>query len=326
MTSRLALIHNPRSRRNARDGDGEFEREAARQLGPMFLTPSDRDELFTEIKALAAQGVRCIVVNGGDGTVSDVMSAIIAVYPPGELPALAILPSGNTNLIAEDVGLKNRGVAALTTLLERERNGTLFANTQTRHPIVVSWPGSNRAPIAGMFCGLAAFTRGIELAHQPAILNRYSHDMAVLATVIWAVRQLLRKETRRRWMNGEVMSLAIDEGAPEDAARFLFLCSALHRLGHGVWPFWNSATPANGGFFYLDILANPKKLPRALASLMRSQKPGWLRSSSTYRSGQAGSVRIETRDRLVLDGEELDTGPDGCILLAQGPGIAFVNA
>lgn len=324
MPSRIALIHNSRSRRNTRDRD-DFIAGARSIFGSLFLSPDGRVDLATKVADLAGRNVEVIIINGGDGTVSDVISAILASWPHDRLPALVILPSGNTNLIASDVGCRNRGLPALKALLAREKAGTLLADISCRRPVVVSWTGTERTPVAGMFCGLAAFTRGIELAHSPAILERYSHDTAVLATIVWAIRRFLNRATRQQWLDGTPMTLSVDGGAPDHTPRFLFLCTGLHRLSRGVWPFWQGHEP-RGGLAYLDILGNPPSLARALFCVLRGRVPKHLRASGAYRSGLAAEIDIETRDRLVMDGEELDTGATGCIRLSQGPEIVFIRS
>nr|WP_242011978.1 diacylglycerol kinase family protein [Acetobacter oeni] len=304
---------------------GAFVAQAKEQFGSLFISPDSRDELASEVRQLAAQDIRFIIVNGGDGTVSDVLSAVLACYPADRLPALAVLPSGNTNLIACDVGCCCRGIAALKRLQDKATAGTLLDAANWRQPVVVSWSDAGRMPVAGMFCGLAAFTRGIELAHNPAILNRYSHDMAVFATVLWAIRRLFQRKTRRAWLDGTPMTLTVDDEMPDERPRFLVLCTGLHRLSRGVWPFWQNHASA-GGLAYLDILANPPGLARNLFCVLRGRLPGRLRKSAAYRSGMAAKLRIETHDRLVMDGEELDTGSDGQIWLTQGPRVAFIRA
>lgn len=324
MPARLALIHNPHSRLNLRDGD-QAATAARSLLGPLFVTPATRAELAEEIRKLSSQDVQILAVNGGDGTVSDVLTAVLECWPRDRLPTLAILPSGNTNLIASDVGCGLRGLPAVRALLERLKAGTITDKVEHRHPVVVSWPGApGRSPVAGMFCGLAAFTRAIEQAHNPAILNRYSHDTAVLVTVLWSIRQLFSRETRSRWLNGTPMTLTRDGGAPDCAPRFLFLCTGLRRLSHGIWPFWDS-TGSQGGLTWLDILAPPPRLLRNLICVARGRISGALRNSPSYRSGRASELLIRAPDHLVMDGEELAPEPDELIRLSAGPAIAFIR-
>ncbi|NHN89026.1 diacylglycerol/lipid kinase family protein [Acetobacter conturbans] len=323
MPARVALIHNPRSRRNVRD-DGRFVAEARKALGSLFVCPASHDALRPAVAELARQDVRVIAVNGGDGTVSDVISAVLEFYPADHLPALSVFPSGNTNLIANDVGCTLRGMPALSALSHRARTGTLLDDVSWRQPVVASWPDPDRLPVAGMFCGLAAFTRAIELAHNPAILERYSHDAAIFATLLWGLRLFLRKETRHSWMGGSRMTVTVDNDPPDSHARFLFLCTGLHQLSRGVWPFWLDDAP-RGGLIYLDITGNPPGLARGLLSVLRGRISGRLRVSKAYRSGMAASIRIETQDQLVMDGEELDPGPEGVLYLKEGPRMAFIR-
>lgn len=323
MPERVALIHNPRSRRNIKSG-GQFAEQARAALGPLFVCPEGRNGLVEAIEELARQDVRVIAVDGGDGTVSHVISAVLHAYPHERLPALSILPSGNTNLIASDVGCSLREMPALTRLLEKAGQGTLMNDVSWRQPVIVSWSDPDRQPVAGMFGGLAAFTRAIELAHNPAILDRYAHDTAIFATVLWGLRLFFRKEVRNQWLGGSPMTVTVDGGAPDAHPRFLFLCTGLHKLSRGVWPFWLDSSPT-GGLIYLDILGHPPRLARNLFSVLRGRISARLRGSNAYRSGMAATISVSTQDRLVMDGEELEAGADGLLHLTEGPRMAFVR-
>ncbi|MBV1837096.1 diacylglycerol kinase family protein [Acetobacter estunensis] len=323
MPSSVALIHNSRSRLNIHDG-GAFAREARALFGDNFIEPKGQSELSEAMVELARREVQLIVINGGDGTVSNVLSALLVCWPQDRLPALAVIPSGNTNLIASDVGCPTRGLPALALLREKVRTGTLMDDVRWRHPVVVSWSDPKRRPVAGMFGGMAAFTRGIEIAHAPAILDRYSHDTAVLMTIFYGLRQFLRAEVRQKWMAGTPMTLTVDGQTSDIRSRFLFLVTGLHRLSRGVWPFWLD-TPARGSVIYLDIAGNPPGLARGLLSVLRGRISQRLRRSAAYHSGMAAEIMIETHDRLVMDGEELAPGEDGRVWLREGPRLAFIQ-
>lgn len=323
MPERVALIHNPRSRRNIKNTE-QFAEQARAALGPLFLCPEGRTALVDAVEELARQDIRVIAVDGGDGTVSHVISAVLNAYPRERLPALSILPSGNTNLIASDVGCSLRGMSALSGLLDKARQGTLMKSVSWRQPVIVSWADPELLPVAGMFCGLAAFTRAIELAHNPVILDRYAHDTAIFATILWGLRLFLRKDVRNQWLGGTPMTITVDGGTPDDHARFLFLCTGLHKLSRGVWPFWLDSSPT-GGLIYLDILGHPPRLMRGLFSVLRGRISSRLRASNAYRSGMAATISIRTQDHLVMDGEELKAGEDGLLHLTEGPRMAFVR-
>src|SRR3546814_8231468 len=56
------------------------------------------------LERFAAEGVDLLVVDGGDGTVRDVISAAPAAFGD-RMPRMAILPSGKTNALALDLGV-----------------------------------------------------------------------------------------------------------------------------------------------------------------------------------------------------------------------------
>nr|WP_256441371.1 diacylglycerol kinase family protein [Acetobacter sp. P5B1] len=319
------MIHNSRSRRNLK-ADSRYLDCARRTLGPLFFSPDSQTELHDVIEDMARQDVRCLVVDGGDGTVGNVLSALyVSSYPKDRLPMIAVLPSGNTNLIAADVGFGLRGEEALQRLQDRARSDRLVSDVKQRQPLVVSWPGQDRAPVLGFFGGLGAFTRGIEIAHSPAILKNYAHDTAVLITLAETLRQIITPRLRQSWLDGTPVGLGLNGGELEAHNRFLFLCTGLHCLPHGIWPFWREGG-ADEGISYLDVAANPKKLMRAIWSLLRGRSPAWLRADPTYSSGSARQLLLNTEQSFVLDGEVLETGPAQGLEISAGPILSFLQA
>ncbi|MFT9384886.1 MAG: acylglycerol kinase family protein [Acetobacter orientalis] len=326
MPERFALIHNPRSRRNLK-ADRQYLETARTMLGPLFHAPETAVALRATIEELARQNVECLVVDGGDGTVGKVLSVLYASsYPNHKLPMIALLPSGNTNLIAADVGFGKRGGEALEHLQSLARAHRLGENIKQRQPLVVSWPGQKRAPELGFFGGAGAFTKGIEIAHRPDILNTYAHDAAVLATLMVTARQLFSPKLRQQWLNGTPAGLGLD-GQPADVRnRFLFLCTGLHKLSHKIWPFWRPSWEVDKGISYLDIDAHPERLLRAVWNLMRGKAPSWIQQSASYRSGTAARIRLRSEQSFVLDGEVLETGPEQCLDITAGPVVSFLQA
>ena len=60
------------------------------------------------LDSIAQVRPRILVVNGGDGTVQAVLTAIHNGQPFETAPPLAVLPNGKTNLIALESGLGGR--------------------------------------------------------------------------------------------------------------------------------------------------------------------------------------------------------------------------
>nr|WP_220790134.1 acylglycerol kinase family protein [Gluconacetobacter tumulisoli] len=315
------MIHNPRSRRNGKD-DGTFRNSAARLLGPLFVRPSGREHVLDAVAELARREVRTIAIDGGDGTVSEVMSAIYRHYPADALPALAVLPSGNTNLIASDVGFGLRGMAALDRLGALARDDGLRRATVRREVLAVRWSDPDRPAALGMFHGAAAFTRGVGIAHRPAI-DRFSHDIAVGVAIASSIGRLAFRSTRRKWLGGNRITLAVGNEAARTQDCFLFLATTLHCLPRRMWPF--APRTAAEGMSYLNVAAFPPRLAAATWSLLRGRSPDWLDDCPAYERGQTDRLALRIGEDFVLDGEIFDSGPDGQTFLSAGPAFDFIR-
>ena len=66
----------------------------------------------------ALDGLDVIVALGGDGTVNEVVNGILHAGPQPDLPALAVVPAGSTNVFARALGMPNFPVDATSQLLE----------------------------------------------------------------------------------------------------------------------------------------------------------------------------------------------------------------
>ncbi len=317
---RLALIHNPRSRKNRRDGR-KFARQAHQLLGEGFLVPASHDEMTEMVEDLARRDVRLIAINGGDGTVSDVMTAVMRAYPEGALPDLAIFPSGNTNLIARDIGFSHRGIAALRELWN---HGQVLPRTN-RRPLKISWPENEHEARLGMFQGSSGYARAIAIAHSPHVLRYAPHNLAVAVTLVGAFGSLLWRRQRETWLTGDRFTLEGDGEILADGQSFLFLSTALQKLDLGIWPFWNGDKARSEGLHYLHVADHPRRLLQATWSLLRGRAPSWLRQSVDYTSGRATHMVLTCAGDFVLDGERFAPGAGHRIHLSEGPQFGFVH-
>lgn len=324
MQNCFALIYNPQSRRNI-EADPQYLEQARALTHGRVYAPKSHDELRLLIERMATNPVACLVIDGGDGTVGSVLSALYASsWPRASWPVIAVLASGNTNLIAADVGFGQRGVQALHALQDRVQGGLSSAGLTWRRPLVVQRAGHEGQDVLGFFGGIGAFARGIDIAHHPGILRNIAHDAAVALTLVLSLTKLFSPLQRKRWLEGVPCSLVCDGSADSFQRHFLLLCTSLQRLPHGTWPFWTEPGSPGDGFTYLDVAARPKRLLTAIWHLLRGRAPAWMRRSPQYRSGMAESLHLTMQHAFVLDGEILEPGTDGCLTITAGPQISFL--
>jgi hypothetical protein len=311
---RTGLVRNPLSRRNRKAG-------ARPHLagGEVLLAEPDSIEGLTEALAdFARREVGLVIVDGGDGTVREVLTALPHAY--GDiLPKLAVLSSGTTNLIAADVGAGRADAGTVRTLDEAMRTGRVASLVQRRSTLQVSWPEGERAPVHGMFLGAAAFTRATDISVRLVRQGRVDESAGIAATLMSALAQTFAGPERERWMQGDPIGVAADGAPVSGGRRFVFLASTLEKLVLGLWPFWGEG----GGVRYLDIAAPPKRLVSALPAVMRGRPRPWMEAAG-YRSGSAARIDLELREPFVVDGEVFETGPSGRVRLTPGLMVDFV--
>ena len=317
--SRLGGIRNPFSKRNRDDRRrGRQGDWASRDI--LCAEPETPEALLAALREFARREVDLLAVDGGDGTVREVLTAL-PLAPDDFRPALAVLPSGNANMIAADVGVGDRGLRAVERLAEDARAGRLGGRVRRRFPLEVYWPGHNVGPIRGMFFGAAAFTDATALARRTHRFGA-NHGLDVMVTLAAALTEALSEQGRQRWLAGRQMSLGLDDAAPLEGGRALFLATTLHQLILGIWPFWGEGAKA---IRYLDIAEHPNRIGAAILPMLRGRPADWMLEEG-YRSGSAGEMRLTLSDPFIVDGERFE--PPACggeLVVRPGAPINFIG-
>jgi diacylglycerol kinase family enzyme len=71
----------------------------------------------------AAEGIDLVVAVGGDGTVNEVVNGILESGPQPDLPMLAVVPGGSTNVFSRALGRSRDPVEATAEILDSLRAG-----------------------------------------------------------------------------------------------------------------------------------------------------------------------------------------------------------
>ncbi len=298
---RTGVIYNPLSHRNQ-------GRDPAFACPPdsVMVQPSDRADLPGLLRDFADRGVTTLVINGGDGTVRDVLTAGYPIFGR-DWPTICVLPKGKTNALNLDLG--GRPKASLSQTLERL--DTL--PTRTRQPIVLtplSPSGERQPPVLGFIMGAGNFTKGTRAAQDAHRAGAFN-GLAVGLTIARVIAETLFGRAGNIWREGVAMDIqadANDRGTPhhgvgDEANRALLLASTLQRFPVGVQPFG-----AGQSGLKLALIDSPRRRIMAmLPAILAGYRPRWLFGIGLHQVESRG-FELTIGDDIILDGEAFAAG------------------
>jgi diacylglycerol kinase (ATP) len=306
----IGVIHNARSHRNH-----DAVPEATDRANLLVEIPERRKELAGILAQFAERRVDYIVVNGGDGTVRDVLTSGAGVF--GESwPPLIVLPNGKTNALATDLGVPPSW--ALNEAVEAIHTGRI----EQRRPLMVTQDDDADARVYGFVFGAGVFNAAIGLgqdAHRWGAFN----SLAVIVTVGWSLLQAIFGSDRNIWRKGTPMIVRDAGGAEIPHAgderkdqRYLLFASTLERFPAGLRPFGLVEGALRVSMIDSAKLALLLRLPL----ILRGYVSEGLRRRG-YRAFNAEALQIDIGERFILDGEAF---PPGHYRLSLGPKLRFV--
>lgn len=170
-SKKLALLLNPEGGRNQREWSWVLA--LAQQMGLEVCLASRPKEIEESVYHLVSQK-KDILVSGGDGTVSLVLTALKGL-PSYKRPLLGLLPGGTTNLIARDLSPLSQ-IQILHALKKKP------AKLQKRLFLELEPPGR-----CGMFVGGGLILEGVKYFRQKRSLAQGKPPL--LGRVILALSQ-----------------------------------------------------------------------------------------------------------------------------------------
>lgn len=133
MMGGIGLIHNPFSGKNIRQpAIGNTLKRILMDHG-VVQAPESIPELYTAIEAFQKSAVDIIAVNGGDGSLHQVLSAVLNVYS-GPLPRFLLLRGGTMNTVCNSIKIGGDVISDVKRTVRAYRNNTPFF--EKRQPLI----------------------------------------------------------------------------------------------------------------------------------------------------------------------------------------------
>ncbi|WP_164931245.1 diacylglycerol kinase family protein [Erythrobacter sp. HKB08] len=307
----VGVIYNPRSHRN-RGQDFDI----ADRPNVHFAQPLRREDIATELEEFARAGIDYLIINGGDGTVRDVLTCGMRVFGD-RWPALAVLPKGKTNALNVDLGAPSGW--NLTDAVDAFASG----NRVVRRPVVVTRLDEQETPLVGFILGAGGFTLGIQAGQDAHRLGAFD-SLAVGVTAAWGVMQALFGSDANKWRRGAKMDILLGEkreplahsGQGFEGRRAVMLASTLETFPMGLKLFGKFREGLK-----LAVMDRPGR--RLLAALPKTLFLGPSEGMEAKGFHQLATDRFELaiEDDFILDGEAF---PGGRFVVESGPQLQFV--
>jgi diacylglycerol kinase (ATP) len=316
---KIGLISNPRSQRNRR-GLEEIRQILAGAPDIVHVATDASGELDEVLADFARRGIDLLLINGGDGTVQNLLTRLFERHAFQASPLLGILPRGTANTTAADVGLRGKTAAALNRAIAALRRGTI-ADHVVERPILRIENLAGGMPQRGMMFGAGAIPDAIELWNRE-VYGRGLKGGFGMGVTLGAI--LLGSVLGRR-SNGVLrphdIGVTLDGGSESRTDRLLVLATTLHRLILGSRPFWNyDAQPIR----YTSIAYPPAHLLRAAPKVLYGWRRGTL-CPEVYDSKGARRIALRLDAPVTVDGETFDPLPDRPVVITAAEHARFVK-
>lgn len=300
---RVGVISNARSHRNKLTGITPPPDDLAR----LVARPRSPADLAAALADFATAGIDLLVIDGGDGTVRDVITAAPAFFGD-RLPSLAIVPSGKTNALAIDLGLPTNWTPRDAVLAARAGR---FAR---RAPIAIARAGDQGLPVRGFLFGAGAFVRATRLAQRTHRAGAFK-GLAVGLSLTLALGKTMFGRKSNIWRAGERMAIRTEDGREIDRNFYILFGATLERLPLGLKPLGR----VRSGLKLLTVDAPPRAMALHVPALLAgSQSEGLARAG--YHHSDPHAFRLTLGSEFILDGEHY---PGGELAIETGAPIDF---
>jgi diacylglycerol kinase (ATP) len=295
-TLRAGVVSNPYSGGNKK-GLSVVKKILNRHPHVLHREAKTLTDTLSVLEEFERNEINLVVINGGDGTIQTVFTAMFFWKPFKSMPLIALLRGGTDSINARDSGLKGGQDRALTRLLSWVIKRDVPWRIVQRTIMKVNVP-SLQHPLYGMIFGAGVIYEASEFCHRNFHAKGLYGELAPGLTVARYVLGIIRKEGKCR--RAVPMTIHTDQGLSLKDDFLMVLITTVERLFFGLWPFWGVE---KAPLHVTLIHAQPEHLVHVLPSLAFGKASRYRRPEHGYFSYNAGEVSLQFSGGFALDGE-----------------------
>ena len=312
MRKSIGVIFNPRARinkkkvPNAESGFREIFGDKA-----LVNATENKAEIDQVIRRFHGEGVKFLLISGGDGTICNVLTSYLNLFGTDDMPVIVPLMGGTINMIGTDSGLRRNQFSVckkLNTLLEKDEP----VSVTERGMLKVNDPESDR-PIYGF--------SWIDGLLYNFLLDYYDKGAGVQVASMMALKLILTSlsNTEDSVFREIISKVWIDsEKVPHESHVFI-IASCLRKFVFGFDIYDEKSVPGRSfNVLYLrsPFLKNSRhKIPLGLYKGIRSDGTG------DFINSTAAELVVDENRGYIIDGEIFRREKPTRVSIKPGPAL-----
>jgi diacylglycerol kinase (ATP) len=299
----IGVINNPYSRRNKKNPD--WMKSLGYIVGTKGTAAATRnvEDIHEMARFFKEREIDILAINGGDGSNSLVLTALIDEYEGQPLPLIALLRGGTMNIAANSCGIKGTSAGLMVNLVHKYREGIPFQTT---------WRDTLRIEGRyGFIFGNGFTQKFLEVLYESGNKNPWSATKLLSRCAVSSVtggklaKRIFERIEARVWVDGREW--------PHRSFSAM-AASTVEQLGLSFKPFHRCQEKPET-FHLLGIISSPAGISASLPKIYAGRKISKKKIAETVASH--AEIVPKAPFAYTLDGEnyqsgsrlEIDTGP-----------------
>ncbi|MCB9831002.1 MAG: hypothetical protein H6807_00905 [Planctomycetes bacterium] len=264
------------------------------------LEVANPSDVAAALRQFEAEHIDVVCVNGGDGTLSMVLTELLRRKKDEELPLIVALRGGRTNMSHVDVGLRGDPAKGLKRLIAWAASGGEGGEIIER-PVLSLRRVPDEDKHYGLFVGAAAIYKASQSLWDKRDRSRLPGIGTVLGTVVEVGTVATSLILGRRPFEATRIRALVD-GQELSCQDFVMLfVTTLERMALGSRPFWGEDL---GGPLRLSSIAHEHRhFLRATLAGLRGRQSRHLVPERGYEGRSGRTVELHLDEPVTLDGE-----------------------
>jgi diacylglycerol kinase family enzyme len=315
---KIAVLTNPMSNGNKKRIN-EIKNIIASYPDVLHFVIKNPDEVYKALNLCSDAGVDLLIINGGDGTIQNILTIILKDRPFSKIPFISILPAGSTNLIAKNIGINSPEKTALTSILNWAQNSNKKPRIHTFPTLKVTSLKSNYQ-LYGMFFGMGLIYKGSIFFNK--YLNKYGLK-GTIGVLITIIRMIIAVILKNKYYTGHInINIEVDGKEYKDVNCLTLMATTLKSLIAGIKLNGNISKNLNCYF----VKTNPRYLLRNILTLFKTRKSVHWIPENGYYNFKANSIKISGIFGFILDGELFEiTDKSDILTIETNEDISFLT-